>query len=59
LLKTTDDVREWPRALRRSDPEAYRSVNVAIDMPAEIGGHRAGASQTKAWVGASERDRER
>ena len=36
-IKTTGDVREWLRALRQSDPEVYRSVNVAIDMLAEIG----------------------
>jgi hypothetical protein len=36
-IKTTGDIREWLRALRQSDPEVYRSVNVAIDMLAEIG----------------------
>jgi hypothetical protein len=36
-IKATGDVREWLRALRQSDPEVYRSVNVAIDMLAEIG----------------------
>jgi hypothetical protein len=36
-IKTTGDVREWLRALRQSDPVVYRSVNVAIDMLAEIG----------------------
>jgi hypothetical protein len=36
-IKTTGDVREWLRALRQSDPDVYRSVNVAIDMLAEVG----------------------
>jgi hypothetical protein len=36
-IKTTDDLREWLRALRQSDPDVYRSVNVAIDMLAEVG----------------------
>jgi hypothetical protein len=36
-IKTTGDVRDWLRALRQSDPDVYRSVNVAIDMLAEIG----------------------
>jgi hypothetical protein len=36
-IKTTTDVREWLRSLRRTAPEAYRSVNVAIDMLAEAG----------------------
>ncbi len=36
-IKTTADVREWLRALRQTDPETYRSVNVAIDMLAEVG----------------------
>ncbi|MCM4082070.1 type II toxin-antitoxin system RelE/ParE family toxin [Paractinoplanes hotanensis] len=36
-IKTTSDVRAWLRALRQDDPDVYRSVNVAIDMLAEIG----------------------
>ena len=36
-IKTTGDVREWLRALRQADSDVYRSVNVAIDMLAEIG----------------------
>jgi hypothetical protein len=36
-IRTTGEVREWLRALRQSDPEVYRSVNVAVDMLAEIG----------------------
>ncbi|MFI5497001.1 type II toxin-antitoxin system RelE/ParE family toxin [Actinoplanes sp. NPDC051859] len=36
-IKTTGEVREWLRALRQSDPDVYRSVNVAIDMLAEVG----------------------
>jgi len=36
-VKITGDVREWLRALRQSDPDVYRSVNVAIDMLAEVG----------------------
>ncbi len=36
-IKTTGDVRDWLRALRRTDPDVYRSVNAAIDMLAEIG----------------------
>jgi len=36
-IKTTGDVRDWLRALRQSDPDVYRSVNVAIDMLAETG----------------------
>jgi hypothetical protein len=36
-IKTTGDVRAWLRALRQSDPDVYRSVNVAIDMLAEVG----------------------
>lgn len=35
--RTTGDVRVWLRALRRSDPATYRSVDVAIDMLARIG----------------------
>jgi hypothetical protein len=30
-------VRDWLRALRRTDPDVYRSVNAAIDMLAEVG----------------------
>jgi hypothetical protein len=36
-IRTTSDVREWLRRLRQTDAETYRSVNVAIDMLAEIG----------------------
>jgi hypothetical protein len=36
-IKTTADVRDWLRALRQTDPAVYRSVNVAVDMLAEIG----------------------
>ncbi|MFF5077355.1 type II toxin-antitoxin system RelE/ParE family toxin [Actinoplanes sp. NPDC000266] len=36
-MKTTADVRAWLRALRQADPDVFRSVNVAIDMLAEIG----------------------
>lgn len=36
-IKTTSDVRAWLRALRHADPDVFRSVNVAIDMLAEIG----------------------
>ncbi|MGI5179585.1 type II toxin-antitoxin system RelE/ParE family toxin [Dactylosporangium sp. CA-152071] len=36
-IKTTTDVRQWLRALRRDDPDTYRSVNVAIDLLAERG----------------------
>jgi hypothetical protein len=36
-IKTTAEVREWLRALRGTDPDTYRSVNVAIDMLAEVG----------------------
>jgi hypothetical protein len=36
-IRTTADVREWLRSLRRTDPETYRSVNVAIDMLADAG----------------------
>jgi hypothetical protein len=36
-IKTTSDVRAWLRALRQADPDVFRSVNVAIDMLAEIG----------------------
>jgi hypothetical protein len=36
-IKTTTDVRQWLRALRQSDPETYRSVNVAIDILAQAG----------------------
>jgi hypothetical protein len=37
VIKTTNDVRQWLRALRQSDPQTYRSVNVAVDMLAENG----------------------
>jgi hypothetical protein len=33
----TGSVRDWLRDLRRTDPETYRSVNVAIDILAETG----------------------
>ncbi|MFF3856560.1 type II toxin-antitoxin system RelE/ParE family toxin [Micromonospora sp. NPDC002575] len=36
-IRTTGDVRDWLRALRQTDPAAYRSVNAAIDMLAETG----------------------
>nr|WP_308128341.1 hypothetical protein [Frankia sp. CiP3] len=36
-VKVAPEVREWLRALRQTDPDAYRSVNVAIDMLAESG----------------------
>ena len=36
-IRATGEVRDWLRALRQADPETYRSVNVAIDMLAEIG----------------------
>jgi hypothetical protein len=36
-IRATAEVREWLRSLRRADPETYRSVNVAVDMLAEIG----------------------
>ncbi|MEU8231187.1 type II toxin-antitoxin system RelE/ParE family toxin [Actinoplanes sp. NPDC048967] len=36
-IRTTGEVRDWLRALRQVDPGTYRSVNVAIDMLAEIG----------------------
>ena len=36
-IRATADIRAWLRALRQADPETYRSVNVAIDMLAEIG----------------------
>jgi hypothetical protein len=36
-IRVTAEVREWLRALRQDDPETYRSVNVAIDILAEIG----------------------
>ncbi|MET3425421.1 formiminotetrahydrofolate cyclodeaminase [Actinoplanes tereljensis] len=32
-IKTTSDVRTWLRTLRQADPDVFRSVNVAIDMP--------------------------
>jgi hypothetical protein len=37
VIRTTDEVRQWLRALRTSDHEAFRSVNVAIDILAETG----------------------
>jgi hypothetical protein len=36
-IKTTAEVRQWLRSLRQTDPETYRSVNVAIDLLAETG----------------------
>lgn len=36
-IRATADVRTWLRALRQTDPDTYRSVNVAVDMLAEIG----------------------
>lgn len=36
-IKTTSEVRTWLRALRQADPGTYLSVNVAIDMLAEVG----------------------
>lgn len=36
-IRATTEVREWLRSLRQADPETYRSVNVAVDMLAEIG----------------------
>jgi hypothetical protein len=36
-IKTTGEVRQWLRSLRQTDPETYRSVNVAIDLLAEVG----------------------
>jgi hypothetical protein len=36
-IKTTTEVREWLRSLWVSDPDVYRSVNVAIDLLAETG----------------------
>lgn len=36
-IRATGEIREWLRALRQADPGTYRSVNVAIDMLAEIG----------------------
>jgi hypothetical protein len=36
-IKTTSEVRNWLRALRQTDPDVFRSVNVAIDMLAEVG----------------------
>ena len=37
VIKTTGEVRDWLRVLRQSDPGTYQSVNVAIDMLAEVG----------------------
>lgn len=36
-IKAMSDVRARLRALRQADPDLFRSVNVAIDMLAEIG----------------------
>lgn len=36
-IRTTGEIRQWLRALRQTDPEVYRSVNVAIDILAETG----------------------
>ena len=36
-VRATREIREWLRALRQADPETYRSVNIAIDMLADIG----------------------
>lgn len=36
-IKTTSDVRHWLRSLRLAEPDTFRSVNVAIDILAEIG----------------------
>ncbi|WP_433612754.1 type II toxin-antitoxin system RelE/ParE family toxin [Dactylosporangium sp. CA-139114] len=36
-IKTTTDVREWLRSLRRSDEDTFRSVNAALDLLAERG----------------------
>jgi hypothetical protein len=36
-IKTSSDVRQWLRVLRREDPDVYRSVNVTLDMLAERG----------------------
>ncbi|MEV0458448.1 type II toxin-antitoxin system RelE/ParE family toxin [Catellatospora methionotrophica] len=36
-VRTSAEVREWLRELRKDDPDSYRSVNVSIDMLAETG----------------------
>ncbi|GGN22569.1 hypothetical protein FHR83_005580 [Actinoplanes campanulatus] len=36
-IRTTGQVRDWLRALRQADQQTYRSVNIAVDMLAEIG----------------------
>lgn len=36
-IKVTGDVREWLREMRRTDPDAYRSINIALDILAETG----------------------
>lgn len=36
-MRATDEVREWLRALRKEDLDAYRSVNSTIDLLAETG----------------------
>jgi hypothetical protein len=36
-IRVTNEVREWLRDLRASDPNAYRAVNVAVDILAEVG----------------------
>jgi len=36
-IRATGEVRAWLRSLRQADPETYRSVNVAIDMLADLG----------------------
>ena len=37
IIRTTGEVRAWLRGLRQADVDSYRSVNVAIDMLAEVG----------------------
>ncbi|MEV0426627.1 type II toxin-antitoxin system RelE/ParE family toxin [Micromonospora sp. NPDC050495] len=36
-VRVTGEVRQWLRELRRSDPESYESVRVAVDKLAEVG----------------------
>lgn len=36
-IRVTDEVRQWLRGLRASDEDAYRAVNVAVDILAEVG----------------------
>nr|WP_198029259.1 type II toxin-antitoxin system RelE/ParE family toxin [Actinoplanes sp. N902-109] len=36
-MRTTAEVRDWLRSLRQADSETYRTVNIALDMLAEIG----------------------